>query len=350
MLEVMDRAQLDQWPVSWVTGLRKVLTDRDEEVARHAVATVRGNDRLAFEAPLIELGNDRTRGRDLRVEALDAVAPRLPRLESPLFEFLVSQLDQAELPLRRLAAARALGRAPLNDGQLLALTRAIGATGALSLPHLIPAFVRSHDPRVGNALVAALRRSPGLRSLTPQALERTLRGYPEEVRRQAEPLVRSLELPEEEKASRLAEVANLIGRGDARKGRDVFFGTRATCSTCHTVRAEGGHVGPDLSRIGAARTGRDLLESVLFPSASFARGYEPYIVAMDDGHVLTGVILNETGDSIVLTTQGRLQVAIPRRSIEAIEPSRVSLMPRGLDANLGEQDLADLLAFLQSLK
>ena len=135
-----------------------------------------------------------------------------------------------------------------------------------------------------------------------------------------------------------------------RKGREVFFGTRAACSTCHTIRAEGGHVGPDLSRIGAARNGRDLLESILFPSASFARGYEPYVIARDDGRVLTGVIRKETGDSIVLATEGRLEVAIPRRSIEAIEPSRVSLMPRGLEANLSEPDLADLVAFLQSLK
>ncbi len=350
LLEVMALAQLDPWPVRWVVALRAALTDRDEDVARHAVATVRANDRLAFEAPLVALGSDRSRGRDLRVEALDAVVPRLRELEPSLFEFLVSQLDGAELPLRRLAAARALGRARLNDGQLRALTRAVAVMGALSLPQLLPAFERGHDPDVGLALVDALHRSPGLRSLTPPALERTLHAYSEEVRIKAEPMIRSLELPEAEKASRLAEFANLVGRGDVLKGRDVFFGPRATCSTCHTIRGEGGHVGPDLSRIGAARSGRDLLESILFPSASFARGYEPYIVATDDGNVLTGVIRKETGDSIVLATASRLEVTVPRRSIEAIEPSRLSLMPRGLEANLSEQDLADLVAFLQSLK
>ena len=167
---------------------------------------------------------------------------------------------------------------------------------------------------------------------------------------QAALLVKKLDLPEDEKASRLAEVVNLVGRGDALKGRDVFFGTRAACSSCHTIRAQGGHVGPDLSRIGAARNGRDLLESILFPSASFARGYEPYIIALEDGHVLNGIMLKQTGDSVLLATQDRLELAIPRSSIEAIEPSRVSLMPRGLEANLSDQDLADLIAYLQSLK
>ena len=74
------------------------------------------------------------------------------------------------------------------------------------------------------------------------------------------------------------------------------------------------------------------------------------MIARDDGHVMTGVIVKETGDSIVLATQDRLEIAIPRRSIEAIEPSRVSLMPRGLEANLSEQELADLVAYLESLK
>jgi putative heme-binding domain-containing protein len=350
ILEAMALAHVDPWPLQWVVAVRKVLADPDEAVARHAVATVRSNDRLAFEGPLLELVQDRTRGRDLRVEALDAVAPRLPGVKAPLFEFLVAQLESQEPPLRRLAAARALGRAPLDNGQLLALTRVVGNAGALSLPHLLPAYVKCRDERVGLALVDALDRSPGLLSLTPAALQRTLSGLPELVRHRAEPLARKLELPEEEKASRLAELANLVGRGDELRGRDVFFGTHVACSTCHTVRGEGGHVGPDLSKIGAARTGRDLLEAIVFPSASFARGYEPYVVATDDGHVHSGVIRFETGDSIVLATPDRLELAIPRGSIETIEPSRVSIMPRGLEANLSDTELADLVAFLQSLK
>jgi putative membrane-bound dehydrogenase-like protein len=350
LLEAIALSQIDPWPMPWIRVLRKVLVDPDVQVARHAVATVRSNDRLAFEGPLLELVHDRTRGPDLRVEALDAVAPRLPGVEASVFEFLVSELDPREPPLRRLAAARALGRAPLDNGQLLAMTRVVANAGALLLPNLLAAYARCHDERVGAALVDALGRSPGLRSLTPAALQQTLRGFSEGVRRQGESLVRKLELPEEEKASRLAELTNLLGRGDELRGRDVFFGTRAVCSTCHTVRGEGAHVGPDLSKIGAARTGRDLLEAIVFPSASFARGYEPYVVATEDGRVQTGVIRFETGDSIVLATPDRLERAIPRRSIEAIEPSRVSVMPRGLEANLSDNELADLLAFLQSLK
>jgi putative membrane-bound dehydrogenase-like protein len=258
LLEVMSLVRLDEWPPSWLLTVRKALADRDEQVALHAVRVVRSNDRLAFEGPLLELARDRTRGRDLRVEALDAVVPRLKGLEAPLFAFLVEQLGRDELPLRRLTAARALGRAPLDTQQLLALGRTIRSTGALCLPHLLKAYERGQDPRAGNALLDALRQAPGFRSLTKEALQRALKGYPEEVRRRAEPLFGELEFPEEEKASRLAELTNLLGRGDPIQGREVFFGTRAACSTCHKVGGEGGRVGPDLALIHNSEPTRQL--------------------------------------------------------------------------------------------
>ena len=71
----------------------------------------------------------------------------------------------------------------------------------------------------------------------------------------------------------------LLRRGNASRGREVFFGSKAACSACHFILGVGGHVGPDLSRIGEGRTSRDLLEAILYPSASFARGFEPNIIA-----------------------------------------------------------------------
>jgi putative heme-binding domain-containing protein len=214
----------------------------------------------------------------------------------------------------------------------------------------LPAFERSSNPRVGDALVAALGKSRGLPGLAPEDLERMLRVYPEEVRQQSGPLLRKLRLPEEEKAARLSALESTLATGDPRRGREVFFGIRATCATCHTIQAEGGRVGPDLSRIGAVRSGRDLLEAILFPSASFARGFEPFTVATTDGRVHTGILNRDTSDAIVLVTPDRLEVSIPRGSIEEIEPGRLSIMPRGLDANLSRQELADLVAFLLSRK
>jgi putative heme-binding domain-containing protein len=142
----------------------------------------------------------------------------------------------------------------------------------------------------------------------------------------------------------------MVDHGHPKRGREDFFGPQVACSTCHTVGGEGGHVGPDLTRIGAVRTRRDLLEAILFPSASFARGYEPMVVATDDGRIYTGVVTRESGDAIQLVTADRTQVSLPRHSVDAIEPGRVSVMPQGLDANLSRGELADLVAFLSSLR
>src|SRR5262249_27902661 len=119
---------------------------------------------------------------------------------------------------------------------------------------------------------------------------------------------------------------------------------------CHTVNFQGGKVGPDLTKIGSIRTGRDLLEAVGFPSASIVRGYEPYQVTTHDGRGHHGLPGRQTAEGIYLVTAERAEVRIPRRGIETFEPSRVSIMPQGLDGQLTHEELADLLAFLQSLR
>jgi putative heme-binding domain-containing protein len=109
-------------------------------------------------------------------------------------------------------------------------------------------------------------------------------------------------------------------------------------------------LGPDLSRIGEIRTRRDLLEAVVFPSATLARGYEPITVITSAGKPITGIIRRETPREIVLLTADRSEVAVPRDEVDEIAPSRVSIMPQGLDRNLKPDELRDLLAFLAALK
>jgi putative heme-binding domain-containing protein len=116
------------------------------------------------------------------------------------------------------------------------------------------------------------------------------------------------------------------------------------------VRAEGGRIGPDLSTIGGIRSGQDLLEAIVFPSASFARGYEPYLVDMKDGKTHSGIIGRETPEAIYLITADRPEVRLPRQSIETLERGRVSIMPQGLDTQLSREELANLIAFLKSLR
>ena len=75
------------------------------------------------------------------------------------------------------------------------------------------------------------------------------------------------------------------------------YGTNPICAS-HTIAGDGGRVGPDLTKIGASRSGTDLLEAIVFPSASFAREFLPYVVVTDSGKVHTGIISRQTADRL----------------------------------------------------
>ena len=160
-----------------------------------------------------------------------------------------------------------LGKSPLDDPQLIALTSSLAGAGPLELLPLLAAYERSKNPAVAHSLLAVLPKAPGFTSLPGEALRGVLAGYPDAVRTAAIPLLKRLEVDRQTQKARLAELEPLLASGDASRGKSVFFGRTAACSTCHLVKSDGGHIGPDLSKIGSIRTGRDLLEAVVFPSA-----------------------------------------------------------------------------------
>src|SRR5262249_15154077 len=158
----------------------------------------------------------------------------------------------------------------------------------MEIPRLLPAFERHSSGAIGAKLVAAMARAPGRSSLTPEAFREVLKAYPAEVRHRAEPILKELEADRVMQAARLSEWEPLLARGEAARGREIFFGQKAACTLCHSAQGQGGHVGPDLGKIGAIRSGHDLLESIVYPSATFARGFEPYVIATQDGRIHSG--------------------------------------------------------------
>ena len=92
------------------------------------------------------------------------------------------------------------------------------------------------------------------------------------------------------------------------------------------------------------------MEAIVYPSASFVRGYEPLTVRTRAGQTHGGVLRRDLPDEIVLAISERDELRIPRRDIVEMEPGTVSLMPAGLDQQLTRQELADLLAFLKTTK
>jgi putative heme-binding domain-containing protein len=134
--------------------------------------------------------------------------------------------------------------------------------------------------------------------------------------------------------------------GDARRGEKAF--ETAECINCHQIGKRGHPVGPNLATV-QQRTPESLLEQILDPNREVLPNYLEYVVELDDGRVVTGIIVAETATSILLRRAQRNETAIARPSIQTIRSTGKSLMPEGLEQKLTVQDMADLLAFLAAL-
>ena len=351
LLRVLARCHVPL-PRPWLDSLRQALASDDLVVRREAVAAIRARNLSDFDDRLEELSRRKEVAAELRIAALDCINGRRPRLSAEGFALLTAHLSEKTEPLLRAAAARALGAARLDSGQLRRVAGHLADAGPMLVPLLTPAFSRSRDAGVGRVLVEALKRSPGRDALAGDDLARLLKGYPEEVRRAGRPLLARLAVRQQEQAAYLAGLTQELLRapGNAARGKEVFFSKKAACYGCHRVAGRGGSVGPDLSQVGRFRTPRDLLESIVFPSSSIVPDYRQYVITTRKGRTVTGMIVRETADAIHLRASDLAEVRLARGEVEALAPSPVSLMPEGLERTMSRQELSDLLEFLHGQK
>jgi putative membrane-bound dehydrogenase-like protein len=351
LLEVIARAELEELPKKWIASIGKHLEHADPDRRIQAVEIISTHNIDQFDGELRELAADRSQLTALRVSVLQAIAPRTKTVPENEFAFLIGRLELSAPALDRLAASRALAALPLNDAQLVRVVDRFAKAGPLAVPVLVRAFGRSKSALVGRHLIASLDRSRTIAvGVSPSELKHVLRDYPAAVQTDLQPLLKKLGLDPAKQKQRMDELTPLLSDGDLLKGKAIFFGKKAACAACHTAGGQGGKVGPDLTGIGKIRAGRDLVEAIAFPSATFARGFRSYVIATDAGRVFTGVITRETAQAVTLRTADLAEARIPKSAIEAMKESTVSIMPKGLDKTLTRDELRDLLAFLQAQK
>jgi putative heme-binding domain-containing protein len=130
--------------------------------------------------------------------------------------------------------------------------------------------------------------------------------------------------------------------GNWAAGKALFFG-EAKCGSCHTVRGEGGAVGPNLSNL-VYLNAESVLKDIVEPSARINPDHVNYIVTTDGGDVVSGLVRRE-GEEVVVTEGVDKMTRIAGGRVKEIRPSKISLMPEGYKS-LGEEKLRDLLTFL----
>ena len=140
--------------------------------------------------------------------------------------------------------------------------------------------------------------------------------------------------------------------GDADKGRAIVLNNSAVyCQRCHKLDGQGGEVGPQLNGIAAdkEKDRRYLLESIVFPSAKIAKGYDTVILVLNDDRTISGVLKSEDKKQIKLVTVENKEIVV---NVEDVAARRTgpSAMPDDLHKKLSRRELRDVVEFLSSLK
>ena len=104
-------------------------------------------------------------------------------------------------------------------------------------------------------------------------------------------------------------------------------------------------MGPNLATI-QNRTPGSLLLEILAPNREVQANFTQYLILLDDGRVLSGMITAESPTSLTLTRAEGVQETVLRQNIEEIRGSGKSLMPEGLEQTVTKQEMCDLITFL----
>jgi len=351
LLDTIDHCELSEFPATWTGRIGGLLDRGTPEVRLRALNLIRTLQIGGLDDRIEAIASSETAPAEVRSTALAVLIRRRPAVSDAALKFLLGQLSSHDAAAR-LAAAQVIGRAKLADQQLVSLAQHdLPKADALILPSLLEAFRNSTSEEPGKAMVSALLKSPvSIGEPDAKKLQEILEKYPDSVRAAARPLVAHLEELQKTRIARLRGLEPLLAAsGDVGRGRRVFFGEKVACYHCHTIGRQGGHVGPDLTAVGAIRTGHDILEAIVFPSASFVPGFEIYNVETK-AETFSGVRGEDTKDAVSLVTGPNAEIRIPRKQIVSMKPSKVSLMPEGLDESLTRSEFIDLLAFLQGQK
>ncbi len=357
---------LEQLPAITSSAVGSLLKNPSRKLRAEAIRIiVNSSSSSRFLDELKSIATDPEADPLIRVTSLEGIAGHSKKLSNTLFAVSEAFIGQSSSnPEVKRQAARALSHVELtreNQDQGEALARLIASATPFHLSLLLEPFQRLNSaawPReeiesIGSTLSKALRKSPGRRSLREADLAFLAKKFTKdssEAYRIFQSLIHDGTQKSEEREQRLSQLLAMAQEGNASRGRVLFHTSRSTCSLCHRVESEGGTLGPNLSKIGAIRSAKDLFEAILFPSATVVNGFESYLLTDSKGETHTGLIHRETTDAIYLRQINHQIIRIPRDELKTLLRSPVSLMPAGLDGILSDQDLVDLAAYLQVCK
>ena len=286
--------------------LRLALENSDNEIGAEAMATLMKRRKLGLVQYAIQLGDEEQFAK--YVNAL----VRCGRKQGG--HVLAGYMDRKENPMeRRIVAVRALGKTNSGAGDLLWRVKN-----------------KKYDSDLEPVIAATLHSVPW-----GYIRDATAKHFP---------------LPPSKDSKPMPAISELSKRtGNIKNGAVVFAGT-GTCAKCHIVNGKGDDIGPDLSEIGSKLSREAMFESILFPSAGISHNYENWLVAKDDGEMVSGLLLTKTDAMTTIKDTNGIVHEIKADEIEEQKRLKLSVMPADLVKEFSEQDLVDLVDYLMALK
>jgi putative heme-binding domain-containing protein len=350
LLEALAAAELKSTPEPWAAGISDLLASDHPGLLKQAILAAGALKISGIEPALHAIARENARPAELRVAALRELVRREPRLSDSDFAFLNGQINRSSPSNLRLAAAETLLAANLSNLQLVPFLKSIRSENLISPLAVLSVVERQGVDSAAFELLEYLSDSLEAGWTLPAgrivAIQNAL---PAEQKAAVQNLLDQLSERAAQQTQKLAEYEPLLAGGNRERGQILFY-NKAVCSTCHSIWGTGGKVGPDLTKVGSIRAGRDILESIVLPSATIAQGYDLLNVRLRDGEVASGIRVGKGEDPLILRDAAGNEMRYRQQTIEAIVPSKVSLMPEGLLQPLTHDEIRDLLAFLQSLK
>ena len=368
-------------PLSFLRALQLQPASNDAEVAKAAMAIfLRAGNETSLAATALLDPNAIASNPEAK-ERLDALLKpvigkpefvdlvqrlNLTGFEKEMLDFITSHPDAPEaVTAARLLAANVGGTVAFlqkaDEASAKSLVVALGrVSDRPSVAVLNQAFWPDKRLEVRRSIVEALALSSeggkavlkwNVEGKLPEAFKLTAalalsRSTDSALRLQA---AKELPLPVAPGAEKFPAIPELMKMaGDASKGPAMFI--QAGCVGCHQIKGQYVNFGPNLSQIGGKLSKDGLFTAILYPSAAIEHSFGGWTVTTKEGLVVVGYIVSETSDELTLKIAGGAQQTVKKKAITKREEMKVSLMPPGLAATIGAQGLADLVAYLQTLK
>lgn len=300
--------------------------------------------------------------------------------QSEQFDEAVAKMNDTKVDIGvRIEIARAFGQVPHAAALNVLLRLASGGTSEPSLQRVaLQSLALYDDARVPSTLTRAFDssisaehnlRETGCRTLAsrkpwalallhelatwrlrksdiPPDVVQRLRTYTDnEVVAEVEKVFGKIDaVSTPEKVAEMKRLSQVLSQADGNpRAGEIHFEKR--CATCHQLFGKGNAIGPPLDNYDRGNTQFWLL-AILAPGLEIREGFQSYMALTTDGRVVTGMIAEQSPNTVTIRAADNRTIVLDRKNIEQLRAIETSLMPDDVLKEMTDGQIVDLFAYL----